>query len=216
MAATSLSIDTLVLDWNGTVMDDLTRALDATNAVLASEQLPPVSPGAFRLAFRLPLSDFFAALGIDAGNLQSAEQLWNSGVERATAALASGARELLDTCRTRRIAVGVVTGADAAVVAADVQRSGLGLHLAWIAGPRADKSAELAAVRATLGSGTVAFVGDTVHDIQHAKRAGVVAIAYTGGYTAPEMLRLALPDHTINRLDELVHFLAPGESHQVV
>lgn len=200
------TIDELVLDWNGTVMDDLPRACDATNAVLDRYGLDRLTPDRFRHQFQLPLSCFFIELGIGGRDLGHAEHQWNTHVGRVCAPLMPGARHLLEECRRRHIPVGIVTGADALVVAADAASLRLQPLLTWIAGPTPNKARELGATRAN-SAGTVAFVGDTAHDIQHARAAGVYAIAYTGGYSPKAALAAAQPDLTIDHLNELTPVL---------
>lgn len=200
-----MHIDELVLDWNGTVMDDLDRAWAATNRLLTRAGCAPVTRAAFRARFGLPLAGFFAALGVSAERLAEVERDWNTRVRATPAPLAAGAMTLLSACKARGVSVGVVTGADPAVVAADARRHGIRPLLAWVVGPVVDKAAVLATAAAA--GRTVAYVGDTEHDVTSARAAGLLAVATTAGYTPAARLRRAKPDLVIDDLAALVPLL---------
>lgn len=206
-ACSAAGIDELVLDWNGTVVDDAARALRSTNLVAAHHRLPTLDMDEFRDRFRLPLHAFLRALGIHDDELTAAEEHWNSRMREAEAPLSPGATNVLEECYTRQIPVGIITGADATVVDADAQRSGVRDLLTWVVGPSSDKRSDLRKTRNQHGT-RIAFVGDTTHDIEHSKEAGVLSVAYTGGYTPADVLRATSPDLVIDDLTELIPLLA--------
>lgn len=100
----------------------------------------------------------------------------------------------------------MITGADAAAVASDAQQHDLARYLSWIAGPCTDKATKLAHVRSERGD-TVAFVGDTVHDIEQARRSRVLSIARLGGYNTTAQLAAASPDFAVEHIDGIIPLL---------
>ena len=73
----------VLFDLNGTLVDDVPRATRCTSAVLTGVGLPSVSREEFRDAFRLPLTDFFASLGVPDGGLEQAVTDWSAAMRRA-------------------------------------------------------------------------------------------------------------------------------------
>ncbi|MGA1130477.1 MAG: HAD family hydrolase [Chthoniobacterales bacterium] len=49
----------LLLDWSGTLVDDLPPVIGATNFVLEKHGRPPLSREEFRRHFRLPFTEFY-------------------------------------------------------------------------------------------------------------------------------------------------------------
>ena len=52
-------IRNLIFDWSGTLVDDLTPVLEATNRVFAAHGKPPFDRQAFREKFYLPYEGFY-------------------------------------------------------------------------------------------------------------------------------------------------------------
>ena len=55
-------IKNVLLDWSGTLADDLSAVLKATNLIFAEYGRDPLTLEEFRLHFRLPFSGFYADL----------------------------------------------------------------------------------------------------------------------------------------------------------
>ena len=209
-----LDLHELVLDWNGTVVADRPRAVEATNAVLEANGLAPITDEDFGQLFSLPLRNFLSRLSVPASVLADAEAAWNRhSIERETA-LSPGALQLLSACRQRGVPVGILTAADPAVVTADAGRLKIRSLLSWICGPSRDKAADL--LNRTALWGNVAYVGDTTDDIAYARQAGAVAIAFTGGYHQTGQLQGAGPDLLVSDLGQLIPLLpgVPGPEHR--
>lgn len=92
---TSIQTSTLVVDWNGTVMDDTERARISTNVVLARSGINELSMREFRRRFVLPLGTFFASIGVHANQLVWAEATWNTEMQLRPAIPTGGVIELL-------------------------------------------------------------------------------------------------------------------------
>ena len=54
----------IVFDWNGTILDDLERTLEALNAVLVDLDREQLDDETFRRTFGLPLEAMLADLGL--------------------------------------------------------------------------------------------------------------------------------------------------------
>jgi phosphoglycolate phosphatase len=201
-------LDEVVLDWNGTVVADRPRALRATNVVLAAHGLTSITDASFGRLFSLPLRSFFSRLSVPAPALDGAEAEWNRHCIEHETTLSRGALQLLTACQQRGVPAGILTAADPAVVAADADRLGIGSLLYSIAGPSRDKAEHL--IRRTASAGRVAYVGDTADDVIYARRAGALAVAFTGGYHLLDRLQGAGPDLITSDLGQLISLLPAG------
>ena len=199
----------IAFDWNGTLVDDVDRAADATSAVLVRRGMPPVGRDEFRERFRLPLASFFRATGIEENELIAAEREWNLELRGATTELAAGAADTLAAIAFRGWSTGVVSAASAESVLADVGRLGLGDALGFVWTDRDDKTAALRSLRA--GVDRLVYVGDAEYDMQCAREADAVAVGFGSGYRPASALRdagaeVVVDDHRrlLDVLDELV------------
>jgi phosphoglycolate phosphatase-like HAD superfamily hydrolase len=187
----------LVWDWNGTLLNDLTLILEATNASLAAVGGPSVTLDAHRKEFRRPVSAYYAAvLGrplrdreFDRIN-QVFSQVYRGGLlacPLAVDALAAmenwgGTQSLLSMWShgelmpelRRRGLVDRLVRADGTPGGAmgDLKAGYLTAHLAAIGIPGPD----------------CVLVGDSVDDADAAAAVGARCVLYSGGITDPVLL----------------------------
>jgi len=57
--------DTIVFDWNGTLLDDIEYCLSITNAMLQDFDLPPLTRSRYREIFEFPVQGYYRQLGFD-------------------------------------------------------------------------------------------------------------------------------------------------------
>ena len=55
----------LIWDWNGTLLDDVSAAVNALNRMLASRDASPITIDHYRRRFGFPVRPFYAELGVD-------------------------------------------------------------------------------------------------------------------------------------------------------
>jgi phosphoglycolate phosphatase len=142
---------------------------------------------------------------VAAGALADAEAAWNLHSTERETELSHGALAFLVACQQLGVPVGILTAADAGVVAADAGHLGIRSLLAWVVGSSQNKAAELR--KRTTRVGRVLYVGDTADDICYARRAGALAVAFTGGYHDADQLRSAGPDLVVDDLTQIVPLL---------
>lgn len=200
----------VLFDWNGTLMSDRRRALQATNEVLLAHGLATLSEAEFTERFRLPLADLLVSLGIAREHREAAQRRWNAGLVRNRAPLRADAADVLESLVAQGAVTGVVSAADRDTVQADLDRSGEGgvrvrRCLRFVVGDADDKVAHL--LRHRHGRPGAVYVGDTDYDIRCARRAGYLAVALAGGYQDRKRLYRAEPDVVVDSLAELPEFL---------
>ncbi len=198
------SAPTIAFDWNGTLVDDLGRACEATNEVLATHQLDQVDTEQFADAFRLPLRDFFEALGVADLDLAAAENQWNAAMSRGTPALAAGAAVLLEDARLSGFRTVVVSAAAGDVVRRDAQQLGILEHLDAVFGSAHPKSTYLRTIVQRSPGACVVYVGDTEYDMTEAVAAGATPVGYAGGYRPGAALSAAGAEHVVGDLADVL------------
>jgi phosphoglycolate phosphatase len=191
----------VVFDWNGTLVDDVDRAIVATNVTLERHGRPPVDAAGFATAFRLPLIDFFAELGVAPADLHTAEIEWNTAMAGQRPRLAMGCGEVLAACEAAGLAVGVLSGAAASVVHRDAEILGIAKRLDFVIGSARSKSRELQRLRESRE--IVAYVGDTEFDVEAAREAGITSVALSSGYRPHNATVAAAPDVHVPSLEAL-------------
>lgn len=108
--------------------------------------------------------------------------------------------------------VAVVTNSQGKAVHSALEGFGLGDAIASVAGGESglSKADRIAALRAAyaLPPEAVYMIGDTVGDIRAGKQAGVQTVAVTWGFQSHDLLARELPDHLVERPEELLSLSA--------
>ncbi|MEU4712970.1 HAD hydrolase-like protein [Micromonospora purpureochromogenes] len=204
--------DHLVWDWNGTLLNDLSLVVQATNVAFASAGGPSVTVDEHRVRFRRPIVDYYAEM-----------------LERAIDAEAFGALDRIfhDAYRAGLTSCALADDALAAIAAwpgsqsllsmwfhdelvPTVHTYGLTPHFARVDGLRATvggghKAEWLEKHLAELGLAgeSVVLIGDSVDDAHAAESVGARCVLYTGGLSDPAALR-ATPHPVADTLTEAV------------
>lgn len=171
----------VVLDWNGTTVDDAVRTRAALNAALARFGHPPLDATTYSARFMLPMAAMLAGLGVAEPEILPAIAAWNDEIALREAPLSRGAARLLRGLRERGQPGGVISAAALSVVEAETERLGIRADLGFVIGDADPKSDPL---RVLVGeaAGNVLYVGDTEYDMAEAIAAGAVPVGFAGGY----------------------------------
>ena len=210
-AAITDSVPAVILfDWNGTLVDDMERARQASSLVRRRwAGLPELTLGEFRQAWCLPLSDHIKKLGVAEADSEAAVRAWSAHLTRLEAPLSAGTAATLEGLRRAGITMAVVSAASDSSVRKDLLSHGLDHHFEYVHCGVADKEAITRQYVVGASPQAVWYVGDSRFDMVQARRAGATAVGYTGGYDDAEELRVAGAHHLIDRLDELLAFIPP-------
>lgn len=209
-------IRNVLLDWSGTLADDLTPVLNATNAIFREYGRSPLTRDEFRHHFRLPFSGFYAELLPEAA-AESLEVLYEKFFAnfQDDVTLLPGAREFLDFCRTTGRRTFLLSTIKASHFA--TQATALGVADAFEVAyveimDKREKIREILATHALDPAETI-FVGDMIHDIETARHGGILGVAVTTGFDTIEKLLPANPPVIVQNLAALQSLLS-GENSQ--
>jgi len=208
------TFETLILDWSGTLVDDLRAVLSGTNEALRRFGAEPVSLAEFRREFDLPPRRFYdrRAPGapfaeLDAAFLEGFER------ERASVRPLDRAASFLDGARSGGFRLRVLTALDEANLEEQMSAFGWADRFERLHAGVHDKVAYLHEVveRDGLDADRTMYVGDLPHDIRAGRRAGVATCAVLSGYADEPRLAAAEPDYVVTCVGSLIRaFAAPS------
>ena len=200
----------LLLDWSGTLVDDLPPVIGATNYVLGQFGKPALTRDEFRKHFRLPFTDFYEEFLPDVP-LPELDALFHRRFVEIQDEVSPlpGLYEFLDFCRASGRRLFLLSSMKPEHF--DVQSAKLGLRH-YFEHPYAgvmDKRAKIGEIldRHGLARSETAFVGDMIHDVETARHGGVMSIAVLTGYDSMEKLTPSKPDVVVSSLDALRRLL---------
>ena len=62
------NIETVIFDWNGTLIDDVWLGVKAMNIMLEKRNMPLITEDYYREIFRFPVKEYYRELGLDVDN----------------------------------------------------------------------------------------------------------------------------------------------------
>ena len=213
----------LVWDWNGTLLDDLTLVVAATNASLAVYGAAPVSAEEHRRDFRRPIVDYYShVLGrpLDREDFARLDKAFHQAYVEGLLGcpLSAGALEALAGWAGTQSLLSMWFHHE---LVPTVTRYGLDRYFARVDGLRdviggGSKAPHLAAHLTALGldGPDCVLIGDSVDDAEAAASVGARCILYTGGFTDERRLR-AVGVPVAARLADAVLLAADGAARPV-
>lgn len=204
-------IRNVILDWSGTLVDDLPAVLEATNHVLREAGLEPFSRERFRAEFRLPFTSFYERYTPEVP-MARLEEWFHARFREVqhTVAELPHARAFLEFCRERGLRTFLLSTMhpDHFAEQTRVNRFDQFLDHAYLGiWDKRQKIRELLEVHRLSPEETV-FVGDMEHDVETARHGGIHSVAVLTGYNDSEQLRRAGPDLIVEHLGEFQAILA--------
>ena len=204
-------IDTLLIDWSGTLADDLQATLTATNEVLAAYGVGPMDRETFQREFELPFMRFYARFLPGIGQVE-VDRIFFAAYEplRDQIPLLPDARCFLEYLRSGGVRSYIFSTMRPSLLEAEVERHGIGHLVDGLFGGIVDKREAIGPILTALQvpADHTLFLGDMVHDITAARGAGVRSGAVTTGYSHRADLAAAGPDYVFDSLGEVIGFLS--------
>jgi phosphoglycolate phosphatase-like HAD superfamily hydrolase len=203
----------LVWDWNGTLLDDLSLVVTATNEAFAAVGGRAVDADEHRRTFRRPVAEFYAEIlqrAVDEEEFERLDRIFHDAyrlgltsmtlAKDAQQALTSwpGTQSLLSMWFHHELVPALETyGLTGAFTRVDGLRTVVGGDL---------KAGHLARHLAELGltGDQAVLIGDSLDDAHAAESVGAGIVLYTGGFTDPARLRasgLPVADSLVEAVD---------------
>ena len=203
----------IVWDWNGTLFDDITAVVSASNAAFAEIGLEPLTVEQYRASYRVPVIDFYEQLLGRRPSPAEWERMDASfhlhyTARRDACGLTAGAEELLAGWPGGGLrSQSLLSMYGHAELVPLVRRLGLEQHFVRVDGRdgtsgvsgkadylRRHLDALSAAADGQVAPAGTVLIGDAVDDALAAARVGAHAVLFTGGsHTRAELERVGVP-----------------------
>lgn len=204
--------ETVVWDWNGTLLDDLDYCLEIANSLFGERGLRALSRERYREIFDFPVRLYYERAGLaldDAGFRALSVEFcarFEQRLERVS--LFSRAPALVQSLAKRGTRQLVLSNAEQASLTRQIERWGFGALFDGVQG-RSDTFAtgKMEAGRALITRRSVnlartVLIGDTVHDAQVAAQLGMHCVLVASGHQSEKRLSSA-GCRVVASLDEL-------------
>ena len=209
-----MRIQNVILDWSGTLVDDLMPVVHTTNHVLTTFGLPTVSVEEFRREFCLPIRKFYERRtpGVPQAELERVF-LSKYAEHQADICLLPGTLEFLEFCQARKMGVFIASTVDARTYEYQAERLGIAPFITRSYIGIEDKTEKIHHILDDnhLDRDETMFVGDMEHDIETGKAGGIHTCAVLTGYNHENRLRAMQPDLVCRDLRELQDVIEAGE-----
>lgn len=203
-------IRNFLLDWSGTLADDLGGVLTATNGILGHYGKATLDREGFRALFRLPYTDFYREVLPDV-DLEEAKALYLRHFPEGdeVVPLLPHARAFLEYAAATGRRMVLLSSAPQEHFEAQAQANGVREFFEAAYCGVVDKREAIHAIleRQGMVPAETAFIGDMRHDVEAAHAAGVLSIATATGYESPTVLMQANPEILVRDLSRLPQLL---------
>ena len=187
-------IRNIILDWSGTVVDDLGAVVQATKDVFREFGRAEISREAFRSEFALPLSRFYERF-LPGVPMERIDEVYHRQfqVRRGEVGLLPGVSEFLEFCRGSNRSLYAISTMYGHHFNEQTRRLGVQDYFLRVYVEVIDKAAEIRRMLAEnrLIPQETAFVGDMAHDIEAAKKCGILPIGILTGFDTVDKLSAA-------------------------
>ncbi|MCP5559352.1 MAG: NUDIX domain-containing protein [Verrucomicrobiaceae bacterium] len=203
-------IKNLILDWSGTLADDLPAVLRTTNRMLRHFGVPEMDREEFRQRFRLPYTEFYQEVLPDV-SLPELQNLYLQHFPTGAGhvPLLDHAFVFLQTAAKAGRRLVLFSSAPLDHVSAQAKDLGVADFFERLCCGVIDKREQIHALLAEMDMAPeeTAFIGDMVHDIDAGKSAGVTTVGTGTGYESMATLLKAAPDVLVPNLAKLPRLL---------
>lgn len=187
-----LGVDTIIWDWNGTLLNDLDICVDAINILLKERSLPLLSKEKYLEIFDFPVIDYYKLIGFDFNNEPfdiPAKQYIDHYVSKlGECSLQENVTEVLSFFRNKGYTQLVLSAAEHQKLVDSISLFGILEYFDAISGLDND----FAASKTELGiemlrsrgisPARVCLIGDTTHDFEVARALGCKCVLIPDGH----------------------------------
>jgi HAD superfamily hydrolase (TIGR01549 family) len=211
MTNSSQPINTLLFDWDGTVVDSAQLGLTAFEQSFAALGVT-FDQEIYRAVYSPNWYSVYEAMGLPKEKWQLADDLWVQHYGEQTAQLVPDAQETISGLKQRGYRLGVVSSGSECRVGREIRELGLeGFFEAVVCNEQMENKKPhpegLETAIRSLGCSTAStcYVGDSPEDIEMGKRARILTVGVRSAYPTSWKLKSYEPDILIESLAELLH-----------
>ena len=200
-----------MFDFNGTLVDAMHVLYARTSSVFRKYKLKPPSLKAFRNA--APINkEWYHSQGlpdeVTDAELKEAfsateDPIWDKSKLRQDALV------VVNALRNKKIITGIVSALNQPLFEKRVEQMRIREHFDFLVGGRENKRIAFLEMleEFQIPPQQAFYVGDTASDVEEANLAGIISIAFTGGYNTRKLLVAKKPDFVVESLSAVLKIL---------
>lgn len=207
----------IIWDWNGTLIDDAWLGVAVMNEMLEKKRLPTITVDYYRAVFGFPVRDYYRQLGFSIDEDPVWEEVANDfigGYHRRMheVRLFSDVVPTLETFRKKGLTQVILSAMEQKTLTRHVAALGIAQYFSVIQGiddhyaNGKEHMAQAMGERLGVAPERILFVGDTLHDIDVARRIGCDCCLCSRGHQSKERL-LAAGVPVVDEFAELITVL---------
>ncbi len=196
---TSLSsVNHIIWDWNGTMVDDVKLCIDITNRFLRKQGIKAITRNRYLEVFGFPVQEYYSRLGMDFSNGSyedlSAEWMVEYEGRRAECRLQPGAADALERIKKKGIAQSVLSALCQDSLESMIDHYSIRSYFTGVYGLSnqfAHSKKELGKTLLSdlsLDPDTTILIGDTMHDFEVAEAMGIGCVLLSCGHQSRKRL----------------------------
>jgi phosphoglycolate phosphatase len=192
------NVQAVLWDWNGTLLNDLEISIRAMNDMLMKRNIPGLSVDRYREIFTFPVKDYYVKAGVNFSTYEwdevAMEFIHNFRKYVPEAALNPMAKQALQFLDGKGIRQFILSAMEQEFLTETVNERlapgtfeeivGLNNHYAHTK----IENAGLLVEKLNLPVENILMIGDTIHDLEVAKAAGIKCILFSGGHQPRQRL----------------------------
>ena len=206
-------VKAVILDWNGTVLDDVALCVDLLNELLTECNHPAVDRSRYLEIFDFPIKEYYKRAGFDFSK-ESYEELADRYMPRylsryeAESVVYPDVQSFLTRCREEGIITAVLSVTRHDYLVDQVARLGLRDSFDYVVGQGdhygggKEVLADELIMRMGVSVDEVLFVGDTTHDHEVASSVGAGCILISHGHQSRRRLQ-EITAQVVDSFDEI-------------
>ncbi len=193
------SFDTIIWDFNGTLIDDLDLVVRSVNTQLAIRNLPSLTTDIYRAVFGFPVEDYYRRIGVTFENETMADLSADFFADYAPAlkdcSLYDGALDTLRQIKARGLRQFVLSAMEQGMLRSMIDHFGIPRFFTGVYGlahqegdSKVSRGRELQQ-DFDIDPRTALLIGDTAHDAEVAETLGLSVALVSRGHQSTERLR---------------------------
>ncbi len=189
----------IIWDFNGTILDDVKIGIDSVNVMLAKRDLPIIeNEDKYREIFGFPIIDYYRRCGFDFSvddyeSVLAPEWVEEYNIRESTAPLCNGVKYALDKLKAAGITQSIVSASSSDMLKNQIERLNISDYFSDIIGCdniyAYGKEAAMCSYVSRLCGESMLMVGDTTHDYEAAKAAGIDCVLLCCGHMSEKTLK---------------------------
>jgi len=192
-------MNTIIWDWNGTLLNDVDYCVNTMNLLLADRNLPLLDTKKYREVFAFPVKEYYQTIGFDFTKEDfsiPAHQyidLYNRGFDQCS--LKESAVEVLRFFMTKNVRQFVLSAMEHKMLEETLNLKGIFHFFEGVAGltdhyaiSKVDQG-KLLMKNFGIEKGKTWLIGDTIHDFEVADALGIHCILLADGHQSEKRLR---------------------------